>query len=127
MFSLLVLGVCLTVALVVIGADRAAVAMAIGWLGVYPILLPVAAWMGATRFHLRSEEYWLQLVSPALSAVVTAVLGLRLHSLLSTATPLWGRIGIIAIAALAIYSLAQLFLGRAVKRLGDRKGTNPAS
>jgi O-antigen/teichoic acid export membrane protein len=127
MFSLIVLGVCLTVALVVIGADRAAVAIAIGWLGVYPILLPVAAWIGATRFHLRSEEYWLQLVSPALSAVVTAVLGLRLHSLLSTATPLWGRIGIIAIATLAIYSLAQLFLGRAVKWLGDRKGTNPAS
>jgi O-antigen/teichoic acid export membrane protein len=127
MFSLAVLGVCLTAALMVIGADRAAVAMAIGWLGVYPILLPAAAWIGSSRFHLRSGEYWLQLVAPALSALVASVLGLRLHSLLSTTASLWGRIGIIAIATLATYSLAQLLLGRVVKRLGDRHGANPAS
>jgi O-antigen/teichoic acid export membrane protein len=127
MFSLVVLGACLAVALLVIGADRAAIAMAIGWLGVYPILLPVVAWVGANHFHLRLQEYWLQLVSPALSALVTAALGLRLQAVLSTATPLWGRIAITATATLAIYSLAQLLLGRAVKRLGDQKGANPAS
>jgi O-antigen/teichoic acid export membrane protein len=127
MFSLVVLWVCLTAALLVIGTDRAAIAMATGWLGVYPILLPVVVWVGAKRFHLPLREYWLQLVSPALSALLTVALGLRLQALLSTTTPLWGRIAITAIATLAIYSLAQLLLGRAVKRLGDQEGTNPAS
>jgi O-antigen/teichoic acid export membrane protein len=126
LLALLVLGACLTTALLVIGADRGAVAMAIGWLGVYPILLPVATWVAATGFGVRPEKYCLRLIAPLLSALVSALLGLRLYSLLSPETPPWGRIAIVALVVLVTYSFAQLFLGRASKRIGVRNGVGPA-
>ncbi len=127
MFSLIVLGTCLSVALLAIGVERAAVAMAVGWLGVYPVLLPVAVWLGATSYQLRPKEYWLKLVSPLLSALVAAVLGLRLRSLLAVEAPLWGRIAIVGIAALAAYTVAQVLIGRATRGIRDRNGTGTAS
>lgn len=127
LLSLIVLLACLTAALVVIGADRAAIAIAIGWLGVYPILLPVAIRVGAAGFLVRPGEYWLRLAAPLMSALISAMLGLRLLSLLSPETPLWGRITIVALVVLVIYSFAQLFLGRASKRIGVRNGVDPAS
>jgi hypothetical protein len=100
--------------------------MAIGWLGVYPILLPVATWVAATGFGVRPEKYCLRLIAPLLSALVSALLGLRLYSLLSPETPPWGRIAIVALVVLVTYSFAQLFLGRASKRIGVRNGVGPA-
>jgi O-antigen/teichoic acid export membrane protein len=127
MLSLIVLGTCLSVALLVVGVDRAAIAMAVGWLGVYPVLLPVAVWLGAMSYHLRPKEYWVRLVSPLLSALVATVMGLRLQSLLAAEAPLWGRIAIVSIASVVVYSVAQVFIGRAMRRMGARNGTEPAS
>lgn len=127
LLSLIVLGSCLTVALLVIGADRAAVAMAVGWLGVYPILLPVGTWIARTGFRLRPSEYGLRLAAPLLSAVVSAVLGLRLSALVSSEMPLGVRIAVVSFGVLVAYSLALLFLGRASKRIGDRNEVEPSS
>jgi hypothetical protein len=125
--SLVVLGSCLGVALLAIGVERAAIAMAMGWLGVYPILLPVALWLGASSFDLRPKEYWLKLVAPMFSALVTAVLGLRLRALLAADIPLWARIAIVSLAVVATYALVQVVVGRATTRVAIRDETDGES
>jgi O-antigen/teichoic acid export membrane protein len=127
MLSLVVLGACLGLALLVIGVERAAIAMAVGWLGVYPILLPVALLLGASSFHLRAQEYWLKLVAPVSSALAASLIGLRLHSLLSAETPVWARIAIVSVAAIATYALVQVLVGRAMSRMAGRDESKPAS
>ena len=69
----------------------------------------------------------MRLVSPLLSALVATVMGLRLQSLLAAEAPLWGRIAIVSIASVVVYSVAQVFIGRAMRRMGARNGTEPAS
>ena len=127
MLSLVVLGSCLGVALLAIGVERAAIAMAVGWLGVYPILLPVALWLGASSFALRPEDYCLKLAAPMLSGVAASLLGLRLHALLSAETPLWARITIVSVAVVATYALAQVAVGRVTRGVAARDETDPAS
>jgi len=127
MLSLIVLGTCLGAALLAIGVERAAIAMAVGWLGVYPILLPVALWLGAASFHLRPKEYWLKLVAPTSSALAGSLLGFRLRALLAAETPLWARITIVSVTVIATYALTHVVVGRATRRLAARNATDPAS
>jgi len=107
LLSVLVLGVCLSLSLSVFGTGRGAVALAVGWLGVYPVLLPLAVWASSKRLALTPVRYWRSLISPAVAAIVSASFGLWLSSVLLDVLDWWWlRATIAAGATLLVYLAA---------------------
>lgn len=103
--SVAVLAVCLALALWAIGVDEGAFALAVGWLGVYPILIPLAAWASAQRLSLDPSRYGRSLVAPLTATASAALVGLAVESAISTAVPYWwARIAIVAVVTLLAYA-----------------------
>jgi O-antigen/teichoic acid export membrane protein len=113
MLSLIVLGSCLGVSISWIGIEHGATALAAGWVGVYPILIPLAVWAGASELGLNARAYRRSLVAPALSAIVATCVGLAMHTLVSQAIPSWwARTMIVVTATLLTYLGTLGLLGR---------------
>jgi hypothetical protein len=102
--SLAVLALCLGVAMAAIGVDKGAVALASGWLGVYPILIPIAVWASTQGLRLDPHRYWRSLLRPALATVVASLGGAWIAGALSSGLPWWwARVGIAATLTLLLY------------------------
>ncbi len=111
--SLVVLALCLGVAIAAIGVDNGAVALASGWLGVYPILIPIAVWASTQGLHLDPNRYWRSLVRPVLATVVASLGGAWLAGALSSELPWWwARVVIAATLTLLLYWTMIAGLGR---------------
>ena len=116
LFSLVVLGACLGVAITWIGIDNGAVALAAGWLGVYPVLIPLAVWASASRLNLDPRAYARSLIVPVLTAVAAICVGLWTSAFVSQTVSLWwARIAIATTVTLFTYAGTFLGLNRLAK------------
>jgi len=116
LFSLVVLGACLGVAITWIGIDNGAVALAAGWLGVYPVLIPLAVWASASRLKLDPRAYARSLIVPVLTAAAAICVGLWMSAFLSQTVSLWwARIAIATTVTLFAYAGTFLGLNRLAK------------
>lgn len=105
--SLAVLALCLGVAIAAIGIEDGAVALAVGWLGVYPILIPLAVWASTQGLYLDAGRYLRSLVSPCLAMVAASLVGVWISGALTTLTPWWWVRVIVATAVtLFVYWVA---------------------
>jgi O-antigen/teichoic acid export membrane protein len=116
LFSLVVLGACLGVAITSIGVDNGAIAFAAGWLGVYPILIPVAVWASAARLELDPKAYGRSLVAPVLTAAVATCVGLWMSALVSQTVSFWAaRVAIVTTVTLLTYVATFIGLNRVAR------------
>ncbi len=122
--SLLVLGACLTLAILGIGLDDGAFSVSVGWLGVYPVLLPLAVIASAARLSLDAKSYARSLLSPLLSAAIAALAGLGTASAIgTTVSPWWLRVAIAATVTLAVHAGALRVIGRRDRNVRARSSS----
>jgi O-antigen/teichoic acid export membrane protein len=115
--SLFVLALCLGVAIKVIGVDDGAVALASGWLGVYPILIPLAVWASTEGLELDAGRYFRSLIAPFLATVAASLVGLWIAGVLTPTVPWWwARVAIATTLTSACYGLVIAVLGRFMPR-----------
>jgi O-antigen/teichoic acid export membrane protein len=117
LFSLVVLGACLGVSITWFGTDNGAIALAAGWLGVYPVLIPLAVWASASRLTLNPKAYWRSLIVPLVTAVAATCVGLWISALVSETISLWWvRITITTVVTLLAYVGTFIAANRLAKR-----------
>ena len=115
--SLFILGFCLGVAIALIGVENGAVALATGWLGVYPILIPLAVWASRQGLHLDAGRYWRSLVNSLIATVAASLAGAWVSGVLPPFVPWWwARVAIATTLTLFCYSLVIAGLGRRAPR-----------
>lgn len=116
LLSLVVLGACLGVAILWIGVDNGAIALATGWLGVYPVLIPLAIWASASRLTLDPKAYGRSLIVPVLTAAAATCVGLWMSAFLSQTVSLWwARIALTTLVTLLTYAGTFIGLNRLTK------------
>ncbi|MGD8318354.1 MAG: oligosaccharide flippase family protein [Myxococcales bacterium] len=124
MVSLIVLAVCLSLALWVIGVENGALALAVGWLGVYPLLIPLAVAASASRLSLDPKSYARSLVAPVSATCFASILGLYSASALSDIVPpWWARVGVVTVLTLLVYAGSLGAMQRLWPRLGGLRAT----
>jgi len=115
-FSIIVLAACLGVAITWVGMDDGAITLALGWIGVYPVLIPVVVWASASRLKLDPKAYGRSLIVPVLTTVVAICVGLQMSSLVSqTVSFWWARIAIVTMVTLLAYVGTFIGLNRLAK------------
>jgi O-antigen/teichoic acid export membrane protein len=103
--SLIVLAVCLSLALWAVGVENGALALSVGWLGVYPLLIPLAVGASASKLSLEPKRYARSLVAPISSTLVASLAGLYAVSTLSSLVSLWWvRITVVTAVTLLVYA-----------------------
>jgi len=116
LYSLVVLGACFGVAITWIGIEQGPTALATGWLGVYPILIPLAVWASASLLDLDPKVYGRRLILPLLTTAAASGGGLLVHRFVSeTPSPWWARLAITIAATLLIYVGTSIGLRRAFR------------
>lgn len=101
--SLVVLGACLGLSILVVGLEDGAFAFAVGWVGVYPVLLPLAVMASAARLSLDPRSYLRSLLTPLVSAGFAALAGVGAVYAIGSTVPLWWmRAGIAATVTLLV-------------------------
>ena len=121
--SLIILALCLSLALLAIGVEDGALALAVGWLGVYPLLIPLAVGASAARLSLDPRAYARSLVAPVLVAVIASLVGLHTASAVASSVPLWwARIALVTAVTLLAYAVALNLLQRLWPSLMGSRG-----
>lgn len=124
--SLLVLAACLALALVTIGVEHGALALAVGWVGVYPLLIPLAVAASASRLSLDPKRYARSLVAPIAATFLASMVGLYAASALADLVPLWwARIGLVTVVTLFVYAGSLGAMQRAWPNLAGTPATLP--